>query len=82
MKIDGEIKKLEKVIEEAKKLKELLRKEKGVELARVPNKDLLFWLITQNLENKANIENNRFRIKVLFTMFMSLICVVGIEKLL
>jgi hypothetical protein len=76
------IEKLEKVIKEAKKIREKLRTENGVEITRVPNKDLLFWLITQNLENRADISNNRFRIKVLFTLLMALLCAVGFDKVI
>jgi hypothetical protein len=80
MKIEEkDLKYLEGIIKEAKELKKLYKERNGNCSMRVPNKDLLLWLIKDKYgqDNRMNILENKM--KYLQLMFISCIVVIGIK---
>lgn len=59
------IKKIESIIKEAEMLKTKTIEEKGSSFLRIPNKDILLWLATKQINNDKEIEGLKVKFQLL-----------------
>jgi len=66
------ITKIEAIVREAEIIRNKTVEEKGASFLRIPNKDILLWLATKQLENDIEIEKLKARFKTLTLVVLAI----------
>lgn len=63
------VEKLEKILDEAKRIKQAYEEQNGKSSTRIANKDILFWLVTKHFEQDVKVEKLSTRVSILQVFF-------------
>lgn len=67
------VNKLNKILDEARRIKQAYEEENGTSSTRISNKDILFWLVTKHFEQDVKIETLSSKVKLLQAVFFGTI---------